>query len=619
MKIRKAVQRLITALIVGLMTAVTVQAAVTMDPADSPQDITALRQRMVTLMKDNKVPGVSYAVFNADGVQFADALGESVVENKQALKPDTRLRIGSVTKVFTALLTLRAIDDGKFTLNTPVKDILPEVPIINPYERSEPVRVVHLLEHTAGIDDMQLGSIYRAEESREPMLRAAEHDANSLKVRWQPGTEHAYSNTGYTVLAALLEKTYAKSWETLVQEQVLTPLNMRETLMSNEEAMQVEHANGYTGDKQSNVGMPALWHRAAGAIWTTPNDLAELGRFLMTEGASHPGVIHAELLREMRRVHTTTAAMKGLQWGYGLGLYQAQVNGLPLFGHNGAVDGFAANLYFSPEYGMGFAEIHNSDNTVSKFARALSGYLQMKNQQTLVPHDADVFLSNDEASPLNGWYRISNTRNGLSRGADYLMGIQYLDWRDQQLQLEPLAGEPQKFVYLGHDRWRDSERKRADSIMLRDAQNNIIAFDTDGSYLERISTVSALAPLVAIALALLALISAPFGRRRAMNNPWPRRWNALALLSLVLIVGGIALLDGIASAATISRGPVLIFAGTLLLPLTAIAGLVAIAFAWRNENASIAKWRCAAGAVGATTISVYFACFHWLGLGLWWH
>ncbi|MFZ5843840.1 MAG: serine hydrolase domain-containing protein [Pseudomonadota bacterium] len=618
-----ASQKLLTWLLVTLLAVTTGQAfaaaASVDDPADSPPDHAALRARFATLLEENKVPGVSYAVFTADGVQLLDAMGEADATSKQPLTPHTRMRIGSVTKVFTALLILRAVEAGKFRLDTPVKDILPDLPLVNPYEQSAPVRIIHLLEHTAGIDDMQLGSIYRAAETRDSHFRVAQHDAKSLRVRWQPGTQWSYSNSGYTVLAALAEKVYDKDWESLVQEQVLAPLQLNETEVTAADATKHAHASGYRGDEQRPVGVPFFWHRAASSIWSTAGDLAVLGRFLLTEGASRPGVISTQLLRDMRRVHTTQAAQAGLQWGYGLGLYQQQFKGLPMIGHNGVIDGFAANVFFSPELGMGFAEIHNSDNTVVKFGRALSGYLQMQRPQTTIAPTAAVPLGDADAAQVNGWYRMSNTRNHLMRGADYLVGASHLNWRDNALQLEPLTGEPQQFHYVGNDLWRDSQRKRADSVMLRDADGNVTAFEADGIYLERVSAFSVFAPIIAIVLGLLALLTAPFGHRRALANPWPRRWNALALVAFACIIAGLSMIDSLATAATVGRGPMLLFVGTILLPLAAVAGVIAIARAWSQPGSTLAKWRCAAGAAGALTLSIYFACFNWLALGLWWN
>ncbi len=592
-------------------------AAAELNSLNRPATIAALNARLQNLMKEERVAGVSYAVFDAKGVVHSAALGLAHRDTQQPLTEQTRLRIGSVTKILTALLAMRAIEQGRFALDTPVLSLLSNLPIENPFEREAPVRIVHLLEHTAGFDDMQLRAIYRAQESDEPHWIAVHHDASALRVRWQPGTKMSYSNTGYSVLAALLETLYGRRWEQLVNDEVLQPLQMNQTSLSNAEAQKHPHASGYSGNVINSVGTPALWHRAAGAAWSTARDLAQLGRFLMTEGRSHPGVLRAETVRAMRQIHSTTAARAGLTWGYGLGLFQSEHEQLHEYGHNGAVDGFAANLFFTLARGMGYAEIHNNDQIMNLFARPLAGYIATIAAIESADINVERAVPATLAANVKGWYRFANTRNGLMRGADWLMGVYHADVQANELQLTPLLGVPLRFRYVDGDRWRDSERTNADTILLRNEAGQIVAIDNDGSFLERTSTVSAVLPPVLLLFSLIALLTAPFGRRRALNNPWLRRLNLAAMVALLCIVVGIATLNGMQTVATISFGPVLIFIGTTLLPLVALFGVTTTLFHWRQESAHLAKWRSLCGIMGALMISVYFACFDWLGLALW--
>ena len=520
------------------------------------------------------------------------------------------------------MLTQRAIEQGRLTLTTPVQQFLPQGLLQNPYEAQAPVQIVHLLEHTAGIDDMSLHAIYRDQEVLDTPLNALRHDAVALSVRWQPGTKMAYSNVGYSVLAAVLEQVYQRDFDSLMREQVLTPLALHDTVMSNAEATHGEYAQGYTGgDSTGNgvtdVGLPPIWHRAAGTIWSTAHDLALLGRFLLSEGRSQPGVLRAETVRDMRRVHSTEAARAGLEWGYGLGLFQQQLHGLHQFGHNGAIDGFSANLFFDPERGVGYAEIHNSDNTLVKFARPLSGYVQSLPVQTPVPVPAVQPVPAALAQALKGWYRYSNPRHEIMRGADWLTGAWHAEIVDNELVLQPLQGEPVRLQYLGGDRWRDMENGQIDTIMLRDAGGNIVAIDTDGTHFVRSSLFAVFAPLAALILSLLTLVTAPFGRRRALQNPWLRRLNLSALLSLGLVIAGLATIEGMKTVAMVNLSSILVFAGTLLLPVLSVVALMAWLSQWRHEVAKVAKWRSLLGTLGAATFSIYFACFNWLGLALW--
>lgn len=593
-----------------------------LDPADSPTTPEQLRARMEVIMNEAKVPGVSYAVFDAEGIRFAQVLGQADVASGSALTEHTRLRIGSVSKVFTALLTLRAIEQGRFRLDSPVQELLPEAGLVNPYAESAPVRIVHLLEHTAGIDDMSLHAIYRDREALDPMLATLKHDDDALTVRWPPGTRMSYSNVGYSMLAAVLEKVYQRDFEQLMQQQVLTPLGLHETVLTNAAAEPLEHAMGHSGDTMSATGLPPIWHRAAGSVWSTAHDLAQVGRFLLTDGQSHPGVLKPETVRDMRRVHTTDAARAGLSWGYGLGVFQAPTQGQHLYGHNGAIDGFSANLFFNLERGVGYAEIHNSDNTMVRPSRPLAGYLSSLPVIAPTPaanvQSAQIQApSADLARAINGWYRPSNPRNELMRGADWLIGAWQAEIVGEELLLKPLLGAPVRLRYAGNDQWFDPTYGQVDTILLRSADGNIAAIDTDGMHLARTTSLAVFAPVVALVLGLLALVSAPFGRRRALQNPWIRRMNLAALSAFALIIAGLASIEGMKTVATISLGPVLVFVGTLLLPLLSLAALVVCWRHWRIEGAQLAKWRSLFGALGAATISVYFASFNWLALALW--
>jgi hypothetical protein len=229
---------------------------------------------------------------------------------------------------------------------------------------------------------------------------------------------------------------------------------------------------------------------------------------------------------------------------------------------------------------------------------------------------ADQSVPSGLANDLSGWYRFGNTRNGLMRGADWLLGAYHADVRDNELQLTPLLGAPLRFHYVGNDRWRDNGRKLADTIVLRAADGKIIGIDNDGSFLEPTSAWAVVLPVALMLFSFVALITAPFGRR-ALKNPWLVRLNVAALLTLIFIVAGIATLNGMQTVATISLGPVLIFIGTTMLPCVALLASTTLLFYWRRESAQLAKWRSLCAALGTVTISVYFACFDWLGLALW--
>src|SRR5690606_6107599 len=99
------------------------------------------------------------------------------------------------------------VNDGKLTLEDEVKKIAPEIEFENPYEATHPVRVKHLISHTAGFDDMHFRELYNVSEQQEVALEdVIKLSPSTLRVRWEPGSRFAYSNPGWSVAGYLIEK-----------------------------------------------------------------------------------------------------------------------------------------------------------------------------------------------------------------------------------------------------------------------------------------------------------------------------------------------------------------------------------------------------------------------------
>src|SRR6266567_8128445 len=120
------------------------------------QSIGELQQQLEKLLKDTHTPGMSVAIVHRDGPEWVAGLGIADVASSRATTADTLFRIGSTSKAFASLSILMLADQGKLSLDDPVHKLAPEVWFENRWEASDPVRVVHLLEHTTGWDDIHL-------------------------------------------------------------------------------------------------------------------------------------------------------------------------------------------------------------------------------------------------------------------------------------------------------------------------------------------------------------------------------------------------------------------------------------------------------------------------------
>ncbi|WP_162550047.1 serine hydrolase domain-containing protein [Hymenobacter nivis] len=185
-----------------------------------------LQDSLRAVMTREHIPGLMLTLVSHDSVLFEGGLGLAGVTAKRPVTAHTLFRIGSVTKTFITAGLMQLIEQGKLHLNDEVHKIAPEIPIDNPWEATDPVRMVHLLEHTAGFDDVDLNHMYNntATDPRGPAVLAIFR--NELHCRWRPGERMSYSNPGYQVAGYLLEKFSGQPYEQYLTAHFLRPLAM---------------------------------------------------------------------------------------------------------------------------------------------------------------------------------------------------------------------------------------------------------------------------------------------------------------------------------------------------------------------------------------------------------
>ena len=139
-------------------------------------------------------------MFDRQGIVLSGVIGLADSGTRAPVTDGTLFRLGSVTKTVTAIAIMQLIEQGHFGLQTPVSELLPDAPIRNPFADSDPVRVIHLLTHTAGFDDMHAKAFFSPVERRGRHLESSLQHPEPLTVRWRPGMYESYSNPGYVLL-----------------------------------------------------------------------------------------------------------------------------------------------------------------------------------------------------------------------------------------------------------------------------------------------------------------------------------------------------------------------------------------------------------------------------------
>jgi CubicO group peptidase (beta-lactamase class C family) len=243
----------------------------------------------------------------------------------------TKYRLGSITKQFTAMAILMLQAQDKLNVRDPICRYLPECPAT-----WQDITIHHLLTHTSGIQNFTNFSDYEATKATPSPPEQTIARFKDKPLDFQPGEQWSYSNSGYILLGTIIEQASGQSYEAFLQGSIFEPLQMKDTGYDhNDDSL----AMGYTGfyghwEKADTIDMTIPY--AAGALYSTVEDLYRWDQALYTEQLISP-----ELLDLMFTAHAEMPG-PGLSYGYGWGV--GEMNNHPAVGHGGGIDGFATEI-----------------------------------------------------------------------------------------------------------------------------------------------------------------------------------------------------------------------------------------------------------------------------------
>ncbi|MFD0342780.1 serine hydrolase domain-containing protein [Streptomyces sp. NPDC127117] len=294
----------------------------------------ALLHRIATAQSEGRAPSLVAAVRRQGQTVWSGA--RSCVDG-HAPDGDTQFRIGSLTKTFTAVLVLRLRDEGLLDLEDPLEKHLPGTGVGD-------VTIHQLLGHSAGLGAESPAPWW---ERTPGTLRPELADVLGEQTRLHsPGHRHHYSNPGYTLLGALVEKVRGTSWAEVLRSEILEPLAMYRTGPQ----PQAPHAGGWAVHPWADVMLPEPAEdlglmAPAGQLWSTTDDLLRFAAFL-AEGDDR--VLRTSSVEQMREP-SAPGEPGDWQFNYGLGLQVVRSGNRTLIGHTGSLPGFLAALWISVE------------------------------------------------------------------------------------------------------------------------------------------------------------------------------------------------------------------------------------------------------------------------------
>ena len=268
---------------------------------------------------------------------FCKGYGYASKETKKPVDPETRFAVASVTKEFTAAAIFLLLEEGKLSVYDPVAKYFPDL------TRAQDIRLLDLMNMVSGYRDFYPLDFLTVEMTKPTTPDEVINEYAKRPLDFEPGTRWSYSNTNYSILGRVVEKVSGKSYQDFVQERIFTPLGMTHSGFEPDPAGP-EAAQGYrsftVADPEPALREGLDWMYAAGAIYTTPADMAKWDAALMS------GKV---LKLESYRLMTTNRLLSnGSTTGYCGGLGKKEVRGETVFWHNGEAAGFLSRTEFCP-------------------------------------------------------------------------------------------------------------------------------------------------------------------------------------------------------------------------------------------------------------------------------
>jgi D-alanyl-D-alanine carboxypeptidase len=322
-------------------------------PAATPSDDAAAAAAIESLAKSRfkaDEPGATIIATRNGKTVFRKAYGLADIAAKTPLKPDDVLRIGSVTKQFTAVGILMLADEGKLALGDDVSKYVPTFT-----SKSKPVTIEHLLTHTSGIPNFTDDAEYRINRGKLSSQAEVVARFKDLPLSFEPGSRWAYSNSGYFLLGMVIEKVSGKRYADFLAEKIFNPLGMENTAYEGFERSAKRRVEGYQDAdgkfsiaQKIDMSVPF----SAGAMVSTVDDLARWDAAI-TAGK----LLKPETWKKAFTAYTLTDGKK-TTYGYGWGIVKVQ--GKDAITHTGGIDGFASVATHVPGDKVFVAVLRNS-------------------------------------------------------------------------------------------------------------------------------------------------------------------------------------------------------------------------------------------------------------------
>ncbi|MBP4143227.1 beta-lactamase family protein [Flavobacterium sp. P4023] len=320
----------------------------------------------------------SIAISENGKLLYKKSIGKADIENNKLSTTETKYRIASISKMFTACLIFKAVEENKINLNQTINKYFPT--ILN----SNKITIGNLLSHRSGIHD------FTNDEKTPKNTKEMVEIITNGKSDFEPNSKAEYSNSNYVLLSYILEKAYNKKYAEILNLKIVKPLELKNTYFGNEiniqnnECYSYKYQNKWIKKNETDISLIM----GAGAIVSNPSDL----------------VIFAQKLFDKKIINQNSLnQMITIKDNFGMGIFQIPFYDKKGFNHTGVIDGFSSDLSYFPENNLTIALTSNGniyDNNNIMIA-VLSNYFGKKFE---IPNFKTIELKTEDLDQYLGEY-----------------------------------------------------------------------------------------------------------------------------------------------------------------------------------------------------------------------
>ncbi|SEB35956.1 D-alanyl-D-alanine carboxypeptidase [Tenacibaculum sp. MAR_2009_124] len=288
-------------------------------------------------IKEKKEDFMGSLYINSNNKIYEKSIGFEDVDLNKKINSDTKYNIGSISKTYTAVLIMKAIEEKKLQLNGTIQQYFPVL------KNAEKITIKHLLQHRSGVHNFTRDEVFWKTRTQNISSEKILSRINKYNNDFEPGSKTEYSNSNYFLLSMILERVYETSYEDLLQHKICSPLNLKNTYA---ERNTNKYCHSYTyKDKWIKFNPTSLSiGTGSGSIIST---IKETNYFL--ESLLKGKVVTKNSLNEMKTIKNQ----------YGLGLIEYTINNRKGYGHRGHIDEFRSTAIYFPNENLSFTMISN--------------------------------------------------------------------------------------------------------------------------------------------------------------------------------------------------------------------------------------------------------------------